>query len=297
MAQTFEVPGQAEQPKQSSPKGKAKGGKSPAAAASSDSSSGIGWGNSIDVSRTASAAETALKRGNPTAAANFAQRAVQDAPQNAKLWFLLGYTARLAGHLGQSLDAYQKGLTREPNSPEGLSGMAQTYARMGNLQQAKALLQRVLAANPKRVNDLLILGELQMKSGDFQQGIATLQRAEQMQPSAHSELLMAVAFMRMKQPERAKEMLDIAKKRAPNNPEIFRAVANYYREEHDYAAAIEKVGAAHDAGSSGRPGVQLRAGRRQERNGRHLHARGQRRATRDQISVERGAGEHRGRRS
>ncbi len=33
-------------------------------------------------------------------------------------------------------------------------------------------------------------------------------------------------------------MLDLAKKHAPGNVEIFQAAANYYREEHDYKAAI-----------------------------------------------------------
>ncbi len=58
---------------------------------------GIGWGSSIEVGRLARAAEDALRRGNPTAAADYAQRAVNAAPQDNKLWFLLGYTSRLAG--------------------------------------------------------------------------------------------------------------------------------------------------------------------------------------------------------
>ena len=41
--------------------------------------SGIGWGNSIEVGRLARAAQDALKHGNPSAAATYAQRAVQAA--------------------------------------------------------------------------------------------------------------------------------------------------------------------------------------------------------------------------
>jgi tetratricopeptide (TPR) repeat protein len=237
-AQTFEVPGQAEQPKQTSPAKPGKGNK-PAAAAESPGS--LGWGSSIEVGRMARAAEDALKKGNASAAANYAERAVQAAPQNTKLWFLLGYASRLAGHLQQSLDAYQKGLAREPNSVEGLSGMAQTYAKLGNTAEAKRLLTRVVAANPRRVDDLLILGEMYIRSGDLQQGIQILQRAEALQPSAHSELLMAVAYMQMKEPDKAKQLLDSAKRRAPNNPEIFRAVANYYRQTRDYKGAIQTL--------------------------------------------------------
>lgn len=235
--QTFEIPGQSAPSNQKAPsKGRAK-----AAQSAPSDSGGIGWGNSIEVGRMARAAEDALKHGNYAAAASFAQRAAQDAPNNAKLWFLAGYAARMAGQLSQSVDAYRKGLAREPNSPDGLSGLAQTYAKAGNTGEAIRMLQQVTTANPKRVNDLLVLGELYIKINDLQQGVQVLQRAESQQPSAHAELLMAMAYMRLKEPDKAKQLLDTAKRRAPNNPEIFRAVANYYREEHDYKGAIETL--------------------------------------------------------
>ena len=126
---------------------------------------GTGWGGSIEAGRYARAAETALKNGNPSAAMNFAQHLTQAAPSDACNWFLLGYTARLAGKSQVSLEAYQKGLERAPNSVEGLSGMAQTYIRMGKADEAKKLLLQVIAANPRRATDLAMAGELFMQSG------------------------------------------------------------------------------------------------------------------------------------
>lgn len=229
--QTFEINGQA-LPSSASPNDKS-------ATANTNSASGsIGWGSSIEVGRMARAAETALARGDAAAAANYAQRAVQAAPQNVKLWFLLGYASRLAGQYDASITAFQKGLRLQPGSIDGLSGLAQTYARMGKLNEAKRLLMQVIAANPKRESDLLVAGELFLQTGDTQRGLDLLQRAENMRPSSHAELLMAVAYMKLKQPDRAKQLLDIAKKRSPNNVDIFRAVANYYREVHDYPNAI-----------------------------------------------------------
>lgn len=230
-AQTFEVNGQSQAPTQAPAKGK-KG------SASGQSSGSMSWGSSISVGRYARAAETALSKGDNAGAANYAERAVQEAPQDAHLWFLLGYTSRLAGHNERSLQAFQRGLQLQPGSVEGLSGMAQTYAKMGRLDEAKKLLLQVIAANPKRENDLLIAGELFMQTGDVQRGLDLLQRAESMHPSSHSELLMAVGYMKLKQPDKAKQLLDLAKRRSPNNVDIFRAVANYYREVHDYPNAI-----------------------------------------------------------
>src|SRR5581483_546324 len=191
-AQTFEINGQSQDQTQAPAKGK-KG------AASTQSSNSMSWGSGIGVGRYARAAETALGKGDNAAAANYAERAVQEAPQDAHLWFLLGYTSRLAGKNDRSIQAFERGLQLQPGSVEGLSGMAQTYAKMGRVDQAKKLLLEVIAANPKRENDLLIAGELFMQTGDVQRGLELLQRAESMHPSSHAELLMAVGYMKLKQ--------------------------------------------------------------------------------------------------
>jgi len=236
-AQTFEIQGQ--QPEAQKPAQQRPGQASKPAASQS-----LGWGSSIEVGRNARAAEDALRRGNHAAAATYARRAVQAAPQDAKLWFLYGYTARLAGRYRESVEGYRQGLSRTPGSADGMSGLAQTYERMGRVDEAKKLLQQVLAANPNRVTDLMVAGELFIKSGDTQQGLTYLQRAESIKPSAHVEVMMAMAYMRLKQPQRAKQLLDQAKARDPKNTDIFRAVANFYRESKQYKEAIETLRSA-----------------------------------------------------
>ena len=69
------------------------------------------------------------------------------------MWFLLGYAARLGGDYKLSLQGYERGLQRRPNSIQGLSGEAQTYARMDRIPEAQDLLKKVLAANPKSAQD------------------------------------------------------------------------------------------------------------------------------------------------
>ena len=116
--------------------------------------------------------------------------------------------------------------------------MAQTYIRMGKADEAKKLLLQVIAANPRRATDLAMAGELFMQSGDLPRAQNLLERSESIQPSSHAELLLAIAYMKQKQTEKAKQLLDSAMKRSPKNTEIFRAVAQYYREAHDYKSAI-----------------------------------------------------------
>src|SRR4051794_35352232 len=120
LAQTFEVNGQQSQPSANSPNGKQPRAKknSQGAAAPSSSDNGIGWGSSIEVGRLARAAEDSLHRGNYAQAADYAQRAVNAAPGDNKLWFLLGYASRMAGRYPQSVEAYQHGLQNSPGNPD-----------------------------------------------------------------------------------------------------------------------------------------------------------------------------------
>jgi len=109
LGQTFEVNGQAGSPP---PKGQT--GESHQS--SSQENTGLGWGSSIEVARQARAADEALKRHDYTAAISFAERAAKAAPQDAELWFLLGYCDRLGDRYQASVDAYNRGLKIQPNS-------------------------------------------------------------------------------------------------------------------------------------------------------------------------------------
>jgi tetratricopeptide (TPR) repeat protein len=243
-AQTFEIQGQKPQPAPPAQKGKSSKGTSNASGPSSGNQE-ISWGTSIDVARQSRAAEDALKRGDYNAATNYASNAAKAAPQEARLWFLLGYASRLSGKYNESVDAFNRGLQVQPNSIEGLSGLAQTYARMGNFNQARALLTRVIALNPKRANDLAIAGEMFLHAGDVKGAVDLLSRAESIAPGSRTELLLASSYLKMKQPDQAKKFLLMAQRRDPNNKDTLRALAGYYRDAKDYPAAIaalKKVG-------------------------------------------------------
>ncbi len=201
----------------------------------------LGWGSNIEIARQARAAETALKNGDYSTGVAYAEQAVHAAPQDYRMWFLLGYAARLAGRMQLAAEAYQHGLGENPSSIDGLSGLAQTYAKMGRIDDAKQLLTRVIAADPRRVTEVLSLAELYLQSGDPQRAVDLLGRAESSHPSSRSELLLALAYTRLGQPDKAKVFLNQARQRAPNNPEVLRALAGYYRQTRDYAAAIETL--------------------------------------------------------
>jgi tetratricopeptide (TPR) repeat protein len=160
VGQTFELGNQNANPPSNAGKKKPKTTSPQPSVQSSDGS--IGWGSGIEVARDSRAAQQALQRSDYASAVLYASRAANSAPQNTGLWFLLGYSARLAGQYQVSINAYNRGLRNQPGSIQGLSGLAQTYVKMGRQAEAREVLQKVLAANPRSVNDLQLAGEISL---------------------------------------------------------------------------------------------------------------------------------------
>ena len=216
---------------------------------SGNNETGMGWGASIEVAREARAAQTELQHGHAGDAAVHAQRAVKAAPQNPDLWFTLAYAARLSGQYSLSVDAYHRGLALKPSSVEGLSGLAQTYARMGRSAEAQQTLELVLAANPRSDLDLQLAGEL-LLSTDPTRAVEFLQRSEAVKATPRTELLLARAYERTGDGESAHKMLEKARRSAPTNPEVVRAVASYYRDTGQYQEAVRILEDLHTKDAS-----------------------------------------------
>ncbi|HEY6180930.1 MAG TPA: tetratricopeptide repeat protein, partial [Terriglobales bacterium] len=227
LGQTFEVGGQKD------PQSKQSG-------SNAQQAPNLGWGSGIEVARQVRAAQDALKQNDYATALSHAEQATKVAPNDAEVWFLLGYCNRLAGHYQASLDAFQRGLTHKQGSVRGMAGMAQTYVKMGRDEEAKQILLKVVQENPKDPDSLGLIGELFLDS-DANRALDFLRRADGQKPSAHFELLIARAYQRLNQPEQAKQYLNRAKSRDPRNPDILRAVAGEYRESGDYKQAISTL--------------------------------------------------------
>lgn len=188
----------------------------------------------------------ALQQGHREQALELARRATAAAPNDPQLWFLLGYAARLDGHLDQSVEAYTHGLRINPSSLDGTSGLAQDYSAMGRNDEAARLLKQVIASDPRRVSDALLLGDIYLRTRDFANAIDTLEKAEKTQPSARAELLLALAYRQTKEMALADRYLHMAEQRDPGNPEIQRSMAGYDREEGKYSDAIELLRSIHN---------------------------------------------------
>lgn len=202
------------------------------------SSQSLGWGSNIENARLGRAAELALQQGDHARAYDYAKRAADAAPNDPQLWFLLGYAARLNARMQDSVEAYSRGLRLSPSSVEGMSGLAQTYGAMGRNEDALRILKQVVTSDPRRRDDLMLLGDLSMRSTDYTGALDWLGRAERLKSDARSELLMAICYEHLKQMDEANRYLDMARRHAPDNPEVERSMAGYYRETGHYAEAV-----------------------------------------------------------
>jgi len=208
--------------------------------AAPQSGSNLGWGSSIEVARQARAAQDAIARGDFAAAISFAEHAANAAPQNAEMWFLLGYAARLGERYQQAVDAYNHGLRVQANSARGIAGLAQTYAKMGRDAEAEAVLQKIINSNTTDANTLQLAGELMINS-DANRALELLKRADALKGSAHTDLLIAHAYERLGNAGESARYLNRAKARGPRDPEVLRAVADEYRDQGKYDDAIASL--------------------------------------------------------
>jgi tetratricopeptide (TPR) repeat protein len=201
----------------------------------------LGWGSNIQNARLARAAQAALQRGDHAQALAYAQRAANAAPNDPEIWFLLGYAARLNDDYPLSVNAYEHGLRLDPSAADGRSGLAQDYSLMGRMQEAERLLQQVIAANPDRRSDVMLLGDIYLRAKDYGNAEQWLLKAEALRPGARAELLLAVCFQHTKQMDKARSYLEMARRRAPNNPDVERSLAGYYRDVGNFSEAIQAL--------------------------------------------------------
>ena len=209
----------------------------------------LGWGSNIQNARLGRAAEMALQHRDYAHAFEYAQRAAEAAPNDPQLWFMLGYAARLDGNYGAALDAYNHGIHLDPSAPDGQSGLAQVYSLTGQISDAERILNQVVAAHPSRRDDLMLLGDLYMRQRDYSTAVGWIQKAEELRPGPRAEVLLAISYQQLKQDSLASQYLAMAERHAPNDVDVLRTTAGFYRDTGRYSDAIAALRAIHHPSS------------------------------------------------
>lgn len=95
-------------------------------------------------------------------------------PNDAVAWLVYARSMSALGQLEQSIDAYKKSLSIDPNRTGTLLGYAQLLLQTGDddfMPEAATMLRRVLEQQPDNQEALSLLGFVAFQRGDWQQAI------------------------------------------------------------------------------------------------------------------------------
>lgn len=95
------------------------------------------------------------------------ERALAQKPDDARVLFALGNTARTLGLAGPAEDFYRRVLAQEPERLEALVSLANLLRANGQIDAAQALLAPALARDPDAPELWLTLGSTLREKGDF----------------------------------------------------------------------------------------------------------------------------------
>jgi len=106
------------------------------------------------------------RRGNHALAIERFEQALARSPDDARVLFALGNTARALGLARPAEAFFRRVLDAEPDRLEALVNLANLLRSQGHFEQAGQILRPALARNPQSAELLLTLGSLHRETGD-----------------------------------------------------------------------------------------------------------------------------------
>jgi tetratricopeptide (TPR) repeat protein len=134
--------------------------------------------------------------------------AIKRFPNNANLYFLLGYAARAAGQYDQAVDAFRTALKLQPDNPDVLDNLGYIASQRGENAEAETLLRRAIALGPESFPAYHDLGRLLVKLKRYDEAVPVLRRGVELNskdPGVHYQLFLA--YSRLKKTDEAKREL------------------------------------------------------------------------------------------
>ncbi|MCD9031705.1 tetratricopeptide repeat protein [Luteimonas sp. Y-2-2-4F] len=167
-----------------------------------------------------------LRNGEPLQAEHEARRLLQEAPEAADAWQLLGMCLADAGRLPEALAAFEQALQRAPGSVPVLSNAAACLRRAGRLEEAYALLGRAAGSAEAALQQ----GRLALQLRDPARAVEACRRALALAPdSAAAWLGLGRALRARGDWDAAAQALEEAVRRAPAHAPAWAALGAVHR--------------------------------------------------------------------
>jgi tetratricopeptide (TPR) repeat protein len=120
-------------------------------------------------------------------------------PDNANLYFLLGYVARAEGQYDDAVTAFKRALQMQPDNPDLLGNLGYIASQRGENVEAERLLRRAIALDPNAFPPHHDLGRLLVKLKKYDEALPVLQRGaglNKQDPGVHYQLFLAYSRLR-----------------------------------------------------------------------------------------------------
>lgn len=210
------------------------------------------------------------------------EKIAQAAPKDTDTWLMLARLYKVAQNSPEAEKAYKKALELEPESEEGLIGLATVYADLGDNKTSTELLERVARKSPS-LRTLTTLASSYESMRDYKLAAETLRRAVEISPNnpdlkrfyaqdlmlsdqldeaikvyqemieddpkdAQSLLRLSQIYRQQHQYDKSRAMLNKAREIDPNNLEIRYNEVSLLESEGKTSQAIEVLRGVLDAG-------------------------------------------------
>ncbi len=210
------------------------------------------------------------------------EKIAQAAPKDTETWLMLARLYKVAQNSPEAEKAYKKALELEPESEEGMLGLATVYSDLGDSKTSTELLERVARKNPS-LRTLTTLASSYETMREYKLAAETLRRAVEISPNnpelkryyaqdlmlsdqmdeaikvyeeliaddpkdAQSMLRLSQIYRQQHQYERSRAMLAKARDLDPNNLEVRYNEVSLLEAEGKTAQAIEVLRGVLDAG-------------------------------------------------
>ena len=128
-------------------------------------------------------------------------QALKRYPDNANLYFLLGYTGRAEGQYDEAVANFKHALRLQPDNPDVLSNLGYIASQRGENVEAERLLRRAIQLDPKSFPAYHDLGRLLVKLRRYDEALPLLSRGAELNakdPGVHYQLFLAYSRLKRK---------------------------------------------------------------------------------------------------
>jgi Tfp pilus assembly protein PilF len=215
-----------------------------------------------------------MRQKNPADALPLFEDAVSQKPAEFRPRYYLAETQLQTGALERAADNYRAALATDPKSAAAELGLAHALAHEGNLTDAATHFRQAIQLDPRYHDSLLELaqlfeeahqaaaaiaifrefpdnpavqkhlGELLVANEQYAAAIPQLEKQYEKAPSAENRVVLAVAYLRTEQLDKALPLLEKAAAEEPSNYDVHMIYARALRDRKQYAAAAAQFNQA-----------------------------------------------------